>query len=192
MSQIWWICDVSIFLLQIKFDNRFKQDRNKTCKITVDGTDFKICEPTPFNRMWYSHKFKGPGLRYEIGVSIQGGDIVWTNGPFACGFWPDISIFRLALIFLLAIGEMVEADRGYRGEPTRVRLPHEYVNRSDKRAKDRARARHETLNGRLKNWGCLSQTYRHHLKKHILVFRAVVVITQISIDKGETLFQTNY
>ena len=139
-----------------------------------------------------AHKFKGPGLRYEIGVSIQGGDIVWTNGPFACGFWPDISIFRLALIFLLAIGEMVEADRGYRGEPTKVRLPHEYVNRSDKRAKDRARARHETLNGRLKTWGCLNQTYRHHLKKHIIVFRAVVVITQMSINKGESLFQTNY
>jgi hypothetical protein len=44
--------------------------------VTVDGTDFRIYEPTPFSPMWYSHKYKGPGLRYEVALSIRGGDIV--------------------------------------------------------------------------------------------------------------------
>ena len=62
------------------------------CKISVDGTDFHIYEPTPFNRKWYSHKFKGPGVRYEIRRCIQTGDIVWVNGPFPCGAYPDRKI----------------------------------------------------------------------------------------------------
>ena len=81
--------------------------------ITVDGTDFRIREPTPFSPMWFSHKFKGAALCYEVGVSINGGGIVWVNGPYACGMWPDISIFCARLMGMLRPGEMVEADNGY-------------------------------------------------------------------------------
>jgi hypothetical protein len=38
---------------------------NRFSTVTVDGTDFRINEP--------SHKFKGPGLRYEVAISIKGG-----------------------------------------------------------------------------------------------------------------------
>jgi hypothetical protein len=86
--------------------------------MTVDGTDVMIWEPKPFSRMWYSHKFNGAGLRYEIGVCIQTGDIVWVNGPFKCGPWPDLSIFRINLKNLLLPREQVEADNGYRGDPS--------------------------------------------------------------------------
>jgi len=40
---------------------------------SVDGTDCQIQEPLLFNAKWYSHKFKGPGLRYEVGVCISTG-----------------------------------------------------------------------------------------------------------------------
>ena len=43
--------------------------------ISVDGTDCRIYEPEPFDTKWYSHKFNGPGLRYEIGVCIVSGNI---------------------------------------------------------------------------------------------------------------------
>ena len=43
-------------------------DPGQRCKITMDCTDFHIQEPAPFNPKWYSHKFKGPGLEYKIGV----------------------------------------------------------------------------------------------------------------------------
>ena len=48
-------------------------DPGQRCKITVDGTDFRIQEPGPFNLKWYSHKLKWPGLHYEIGVCIKTG-----------------------------------------------------------------------------------------------------------------------
>jgi hypothetical protein len=114
--------------------------------VTVDGTDFRIYEPTPFSPMWYSHKYKGPGLRYEVALSIRGGDIVHINGPYACGAWPDISIFREVLINKLLPGEMVEADRGYGGEITKIRTPVDYRNRREKKRKSRARACQETVN----------------------------------------------
>ena len=58
------------------WDNRKKCDSGKDCLISVDGTDFKIKEPTPFSPMWCSHKFKGAGLHYEVGVCILTGEIV--------------------------------------------------------------------------------------------------------------------
>jgi hypothetical protein len=30
------------------------------------------------------------GRRYEIGVDILAGNIVWVNGPFAAGKYPDV------------------------------------------------------------------------------------------------------
>ena len=74
--------------------------------MTVDGTDFRINEPTPFWPGWKSFKFNGPGVRYEVAECIRSGDLVWINGPFPCGQWPDLKIFREALIYELRDGEL--------------------------------------------------------------------------------------
>ena len=50
----------------------------------------------------------------------------------------------------------------------------------------------ETLNGRLKNWGILSQVYRHDIMRHGDVFRACAVVTQLTIQDGEPLFEVEY
>ena len=60
--------------------------------MSIDGTDCRIQEPTPFDPLWYSHKFNGPGVRYEVGICIQTGWIVWVHGPFPAGDFPDIKI----------------------------------------------------------------------------------------------------
>ena len=99
--------------MQIKFENRFMQDNESICKMTVDGTDCRIEEPQPFDRQWYSHKFRGPGVRYKIGLYIQTGCIVWVNGPFPCGSWPDLKIARADIFHKLAPGEKILADGGY-------------------------------------------------------------------------------
>ena len=165
---------------------------NEWCRITVDGTDFKIQEPTDFSAKWFSHKFRGPGLRYEVAVSINGGDIVHTNGPFPCGSWPDIKIFRNELIYKLDVFEMVEADRGYAGEPRKIRKPMDYRSEEDRTAKKRARARQETVNNRFKQFGILQKTYRHSLYDHQKVFRSIVVLTQLAIRNGEVMFAVEY
>ncbi len=56
----------------------------------------------------------------------------------------------------------------------------------------RVRACREALNGRLKNWGILSQVYRHDIMRHGHVFRACAVVTQLTIDNGEPLFEVEY
>ena len=86
------------------------------CLLTIDGTDFQINEPSPFDPMWYSHKFNGAALRYEVGICIQTGWICWLAGPFPAGDFPDVEIFRLGLAEQLREGEKVECDEGYSGD----------------------------------------------------------------------------
>ena len=110
-------------------------DKGHVCKLTVDGTDFCIQDPSPFLPGWQSLKFRGPALRYEVGVNIQNGFICWINGPFQAGAFNDISIFRFSLIFKLHDGEKVEADKGYQGEPEKVSLPGNFTDRCHKKRK---------------------------------------------------------
>lgn len=156
--------------------------------MTVDGVDFAIPEPTQFSPRWYSHKFKGPGLRYEIAVCIKTGKIVSFNGPFECGTWPDLKIFRSRLKYNLSAGEKVVADRGYRGED-RICTPDSFRTIEHKNAMNTARARHETINGRLKTWGILKNVFRHGSEKHHIAFRSVLVLVEISIENGCPPFQ---
>lgn len=147
---------------------------------SLDGTDFRIHEPTPFNPKWFSHKFKSAGIRYEIGISISHGDIVWASGGFPCGEWPDLKIAKDHYINI-AGNEVTLADKGYRGHPN-FKAP---SNQWEKRIL----ARHETLNGRLKNFGILSQRFRHRREKHPKVFHSIVNIVQCSLNCGEKLFE---
>ena len=101
--------------------------------VTVDGTDFCIQEPTSFAPGWYFHKLIGPGLCYEIAVSTNGGDIIYINRPFQCGSNSDITISRGEVINKLRAGKMVEADRGYKGEPTKIRIPVDYKDHQQKK-----------------------------------------------------------
>ena len=160
--------------------------------ITVDGTDFWVPEPKPFNKGYYSHKYKHAGLRYEIGICIATGWIVWINGPYPCGDWPDLRIARHSLHDALCRDEMYIADGGYNDgyqyavTPTGV---HEFEDRQ----RATARARHETVNNCIKVYHCLrAHSYRHELKKHGTIFHAVANIIQLGIRRGKLTFQVEY
>ena len=56
----------------------------------------------------------------------------------------------------------------------------------------RVRARRETLNGCLTNWGILSQVFCYHITMHGDMFRVCAVATQLSIENGEPLFEVEY
>lgn len=55
--------------------------------MTVDGVHFRTreCRIDP-NKNWYSHKFNGPGLSYELGIAIRKNQLCWINGPFQASF----------------------------------------------------------------------------------------------------------
>ena len=76
---------------------------------------------------------------------VHSGEIGWCHGPFNCGSYPDLRIFRLRLNkLLLESNEKAIADRGYRDGVCVT---------PDKNPKNeelnRIRARGETANGRL-------------------------------------------
>jgi hypothetical protein len=80
----------------IKWRNRlftFSNNHNGF-SVTVDGRDLRIYETTDFNTKWFSRKFHGPGICYEVAISMNGGQIVHIQGPYPAGKWPDIKIFR--------------------------------------------------------------------------------------------------
>ena len=179
-------------MIQIKFENRhLLSDPNQRCKITVDGTDFRIQEPIPFNPKWYSHKFKGPGLRYEVAICIKTGWIVWVNGPFPAGEWPDRKIAQAGINHHLDDNECYVGDGGYYDGWQWAETPTGYNNHEQKMYA-MARARHETVNRQFKQFGCLSNTYRHKLQKHGAMFHAIANITQLAIMDNESLFQVGY
>lgn len=149
----------------------------------MDGTDCRIFEPTPFSPCWYSHKFKGPGLRYEVGLNIRTGDIIWAHGGYPCGAWNDLKIARNVFVYFLDDGELVLADKGYRGSRYFI-TPNEDNGIRHKQIM----ARHETVNKKLKQFKILSEKYRHSLERHPMCFHAIVNITQISINYGEKLY----
>ena len=101
-----------------------------------------------FSKGWYSHKYNGPGLWYEVAVSIRGGDIVWVNGPFQPGRWNDFSIFKEGLARQLLSAEKVEADLGYTGHQ-KVITPHNYRIKSMIEKAAISRSQHETMNRKL-------------------------------------------
>ena len=70
------IYNLTHLLLQILFDHRLINDNASVCKMTVDGTDYRIQESMAFSPRCFSHKFKGPSLRYEIRLTIQSDNIV--------------------------------------------------------------------------------------------------------------------
>lgn len=165
---------------QVKWDNRNKNSASKKMFVSLDGTDFPIREQTPFNKKWFSHKFKGPGIRYELGLSIVEADIVWASGGFPAGERNDLAIAK-DLYISYARKEVTLADKGYRLKP--------YFKQPSNALEKKILARHEALNGRLKEFSILGNRFRNSIKKHPSVFHAVVNVVQVSLSKGEELFE---
>jgi hypothetical protein len=96
--------------------------------------------------------------------------------------------------YSLEPGERVEADVGYRGHPDKIKCPGNDMNLAENWGmQGRVMAWHEMLTGELKNWGILSQVFCHHVLIHGDVFRVLcAVITQLTIEIGEPLFEVEY
>jgi len=158
----------------------------QTCFTSLDGVDFKIAEPAPFSSAWCSHKLRAAGLRYEVGLNIRTGDMVWVNGGYPCGLYPDLKLARESYVFSVGVGERTLADKGYK-DSTFFILP----NPENSALHDKVMSRHETVNKRLKQFKILKEEFRHSLHKHPMVFHAVANVTQLMMENGEPLFSVN-
>ena len=53
-------------------------------------------------------------------------------------------------------------------------------------------SRHESVNGRFKNWDILSQKFCHDRNLHKAVFCAIINLTQIEFENGNPPFQVPF
>lgn len=171
-------------LIKIIWENRKNGAAvGQTAFCSLDGADFKIDEPTPFSPQWFSHKFHGPGQRYEVGLCVRTGHMVWVNGGYPCGAYSDLKIARQAYLQFVDPGERTFTDKGYLDRNVFI-LP----NLQNKTLHGRIMARHETVNRRMKQFQALKQVFRHDRRKHTIVFNAVANLTQLMLVNGEPLF----
>jgi DDE superfamily endonuclease len=163
---------------------------------SVDGVHCIISEirSNP-NKKWFSHKHKTAAVVYELAIEVFNGSLIWINGPFPAG-QSDLAVFRKpdGLKSKIPDGKRVIADQGYKAESmlsTRNPMDSEEV----KELKRRAKARHETFNGLLKNFQILSQRFRttnggehHRLNRHKTVFEGCCVLVMYEIEDEHPLF----
>jgi len=194
-------------LKQILWRNRNAEcDRREIFKISVDCVDFPMEEPggksksrkkeTPiiFKRLkngklslvdpkWYSKKFNGAGLKWEIGVALFSDHIVWVRGPYPCGeYGHDLIIFRETgglKEALVDAREMAIGDGTYKDFTISQKGDGNYEWRH---AKNRFRARQESVNGRIKIFNCFNVRWRHSHELHKSAMHAALYLTQVSMD----------
>jgi hypothetical protein len=113
--------------------------------------------------------------------------LVWISNPYR-GKVPDVTIIRNELLPMLGPNLLCVVDGGIRGEDAFSGI-NPFDSPAIKKFKKRARARHETANGKIKKFRSVSSVFRHGPSKHCLVFDAVAVVCQFKIETGEVLFE---
>ena len=93
-------------------------------------------------------------------------------------------------MYHLDINERVEADDGYlAGDPHVCKTPYSVFHPKEKSGmRRRVMGRQEALNKKLREWQILKRVFRHDMSKHVFVFDAIVVLTQLKIEHGEVLY----
>jgi DDE superfamily endonuclease len=155
---------------------------------SIDGTHCRIQEPRRApSTDWYSHKFNGPGLTYQIVLSTYEDKVLSVIGPYPAGV-PDLNVFRKddGIYDLIPPDKRLIGDNGYNGEYAKITTPNNHDSHDIISTKNRARARHETFNKRLKDYSILRETFRHSKSKkdprdnshHQMVFQSICVLVQ--------------
>lgn len=109
------------------------------------------------------------------------------NGPFRAAA-NDFQIFKTkGLSDKIPANKRVIADKGYRGDP-RISVPSSHDAKELRAFKSRARARHESFNGRIKSFKVMAETFNKGIDKHRACFEAVCVIVQYQLELGSPLF----
>ena len=120
-----------------------------------------------------------------------------SNGPHPAGK-SDLAMFRSGLKDEIPAGKLALTDNGYRGEPGKCSYKNPFDTPAVRRFKNRALARHETCNSRLKAFKILEDRFRTmgptreggptREDKHKAVFVACAIIIQYQMENGRPLF----
>ena len=99
----------------------------------------------------------------------------------------DLTMARNGILQVLPAGDMIIADKAYKGASTQIITPIEEENSNFNRHHKLIMAMHEHINNRVKDFKSRSDTWRHGLEAHIPTFYAVIALTQIKLENGEPM-----
>jgi len=175
----------------------FENPNSQKFLASVDGVDFKVWEgkhPTlPCDRRNMSHKFKKAAVKYGIAVDIHRSRVVWLSEPYRGGVH-DKTIHIEGLSAKVPEGKLVIAnsvcgrENATPADHKKMALPSSIDKGELHNFKARVRSRHETFNGRIRDFSVLSNTFRHKQDKHKHAFEAVCVTIQYQMENGNPLF----
>ena len=175
----------------MRWESRYVGDIGNLARVSVDGTDKPIEDPDPFDPELFSFKINSSGVRYEIGLCIMTGFIVWINGPFKPGPNPDLVIARQGLIYALDIGEYYSGDAGYY-DGWEFSLPKKYGPPEFQENAAAVCARHETVNARYNICNIMTTKFRHGFERHGSVMSSLTNLVQLSLMSGNELYSIHY
>jgi hypothetical protein len=115
--------------------------------------------------------------------------LVWINGPFLASKH-DITIFWKpgGLKTKIPPGKRTIGNSGYQGKPDHVAVRNSLDTEAVNKFKNRVRACHKTLNGRINFFNLLDTKNCHGHEKHKIAFKATSVIMQYNLENGHPLF----
>lgn len=116
-------------------------------------------------------KIKATSIPYEVWIINYTWYIGWVNGPFSCGEYPDLKIFKNNLKHHLSQIEEVLKYKRYIDE----RCVH-IIEESSPKVSAELRARHGCINGRIMAFGVINDCFRHHIEEHGMWFHAISVL----------------
>lgn len=191
----------------IHWDNTLGDPEKSAFVGTIDDTDCMMWEKRAHfhlnvDKSYFSKKSNGAGLKYEIVMDITKAKCLSIVGPNKASEH-DMTVFCKSTkekMKCMPKGKMLIADSIFKaGRKAHQRdkvgmfsIPSSTDDAKLKRFKSRARARHESFNGRLKCFSCLAQSYRGTDEaKHGAAFRAIAIIVQYQMDLGSPIFEIN-
>jgi hypothetical protein len=191
---------------KIKWDHSLGDPKKSAFVATIDDTDCRIWEKRAHHDMnidksFYSQKLNHAGLKYELIMHLTKPQCMAIVGPNKCATH-DMEVFRQETKKKMKSmpGKMLIADSIFKAgkkpehqdEVGMFALPSSADPEELRQFKSRARARHESFNGRLKHFSFLRDGYRGvDMDKHGSAFKAICVIVQYQMDNGSPIFAIN-
>ena len=178
----------------IKFLNDLMLKDTERNALLIDGVDKKTwerkTETLNMDRKNYTKKHGHGGLKYQIVLCALRQQCCHIYGPVRGGMYDREMLKHSKVLGRLTDGKIVNVDRGYIEKKWSKYLswPNPQNLKEVNNFKSRIRLRHETFNGRMAFFGCMSQTWSHTIEKHGLAFRAVAVTVQYQMNNGSPLF----
>jgi len=207
-QELWkWIKKIAALAAKkIKWDYSLGDPEKSAFVGSIDCVDCKIWEKRSHYHLnidsgLCSHKMSHAALKYEIVMDISRAKCMSIVQAKAGEH--DMNVFRMSTkdkMLMMPSSKKLIADSIYRkgrkpeqqNEATMFSIPSSLDDLELKRFKSRARARHESFNGRLKFFAFLRDGYRGTcFDLHKEAFTAICVIVQYQMDNGTPIFDVN-